>query len=157
MKTPDSLTPQKHIQEEPYTLCYKECASLDEVSVLREGVIQEAIKAKGMSRMRPFAFFLKNSKNSILGGIQGTTLYGCLYVNLLWIAPELRHNGWGSRLIRECEKLGLERQCTFASLTTMDWEALPFYQKLGYSIEFIREGYEKDSKMYVLRKELSLT
>ena len=132
MMTSDSFAPQQPIQEDLCTLCYKECASLDEVSVLREGVIQEAIKAKGMSRMRPFAFFLKNSKNSILGGIQGTTLYGCLYVNLLWVAPELRHKGWGSRLICECEKLGLERQCTFASLTTMDWEALPFYQKLGY-------------------------
>ena len=26
---------------------------------------------------------------------------------------------------------------------TVAAEALPFYQKLGYSIEFIREGYEK--------------
>ena len=39
-------------------------------------------------------------------------------------------------------------------LTTMDWEALPFYQKLGYQIEYVREGYEKDSKMFVLRKTL---
>ena len=26
--------------------------------------------------------------------------------------------------------------------------------KLGYSIEFVREGYDKDSKMYMLRKAL---
>jgi hypothetical protein len=36
----------------------------------------------------------------------------------------------------------------------MGWEALPFYQKLGYSIEFVREGFEKESKMYMLRREL---
>jgi hypothetical protein len=27
-------------------------------------------------------------------------------------------------------------------------------QKLGYSIEFTRKGYEKDSKMFILRKNL---
>lgn len=36
----------------------------------------------------------------------------------------------------------------------MDWEALPFYQKLGYSVEFIREGYDSDSKFYFLRKPI---
>jgi hypothetical protein len=36
----------------------------------------------------------------------------------------------------------------------MDWEALPFYQKLGYEVEFTREGFQKNSKMYFLRKEL---
>jgi ribosomal protein S18 acetylase RimI-like enzyme len=42
----------------------------------------------------------------------------------------------------------------FVTLTTMDWEALPFYRKLGYEVEFVREGYEKNSKMYALRKNL---
>ena len=73
---------------------------------------------------------------------------------MLWVSPELRHKGLGSKLIHECEKLGHERSCTFVSLTTMDWEALPFYQKLGYQIEFVRDGYEKNSKMYLLRKSL---
>ncbi len=40
------------------------------------------------------------------------------------------------------------------NIEAMDWEALPFYQKLGYSIEFVREGYNRASKMYMLRKKL---
>ena len=35
------------------------------------------------------------------------------------------------------------RGCTFATVNTMDWEALPFYQKLGYEVECIRDGFEK--------------
>jgi ribosomal protein S18 acetylase RimI-like enzyme len=54
----------------------------------------------------------------------------------------------------EAEKIGFKRQCTFATVDTMDWEALSFYQKLGYNIEFVREGFEKDSKMYMLKKRL---
>ena len=54
----------------------------------------------------------------------------------------------------EAEKIGREHGALFVTLNTMDWEALPFYQKLGYSIEFTREGYEKKSKMFMLRKAL---
>ena len=56
--------------------------------------------------------------------------------------------------MHEAEKAEKEHGALFATLNTMDWEALPFYQKLGYSIEFTREGYEKNSKMFMLRKSL---
>ena len=140
--------------QEQYEIIYSEHASVEEEEALLEGVIESAAIAKGMSRIRPFAFFIKDSAKVILAGAKGVTLYGCLYVDLLWVAPELRHKRLGSKLISACEKLGQERGCTFVTLTTMDWEALHFYQKLGYEIEFIREGYEKNSKMYALRKNL---
>jgi ribosomal protein S18 acetylase RimI-like enzyme len=73
---------------------------------------------------------------------------------MLWISEEVRHQGWGRKLMEEAEKLGKERKCSFATVNTMDWEALTFYQKLGYTIEFIREGFEHHSIMYFLRKQL---
>lgn len=54
----------------------------------------------------------------------------------------------------EAETIGYKRSCTFATVATMDWEAPPFYQKLGYAIEFVREGYENNSQLYMLRKKL---
>lgn len=139
---------------EQYEILYQEHASAGEEEALLEGVVQAAAIAKGMSRIRSFAFLIKDSAKAILAGAKGVSLYGCLYVDLLWVVPELRHQGLGSKLIHACEKLGRERGCAFVTLTTMDWEALPFYQKLGYAIEFVREGYEKNSKMYLLRKSL---
>lgn len=140
--------------KELYSISYQEHATIEEETILFEGIVQAAAMTKGMSRIRPFAFFIKNPHKEILAGAKGVSLYGCLYVDMLWVVPEMRHRGMGSQLINACEKLGCERQCTFVSLTTMDWEALPFYQKLGYEIEFVREGYEKNSKMYLLRKNL---
>ena len=140
--------------KEQYPISYQEQATAEEESILFEGVVQAAASAKGMSRIRPFAFFIKDGSKAILAGVKGVSLYGCLYVDMLWVAPDIRHRGLGSQLIDACEKLGRERHCTFVSLTTMDWEALPFYQKLGYEIEFVRDGYEKNSKMYLLRKSL---
>jgi ribosomal protein S18 acetylase RimI-like enzyme len=139
---------------EQYEIIYQEHASAEEEEALLEGVIQAAALAKGMSRIRPFAFFIKNFEKAILAGAKGVSLYGCLYVDLLWVSPELRRLGLGSKLMHACERLAQERGCAFVILTTMDWEALPFYQKLGYEVEFVREGYEKNSKMYALRKNL---
>ena len=73
---------------------------------------------------------------------------------MLWVEESIRNQGFGKKIMEEAEKIARERKCAFATLNTMDWEALPFYQKLGYSIEFVREGYEKESKMYMLRKKL---
>ncbi len=141
-------------KKEVYELKFKESASPDEHHALIEGLSQEAAKAKDMGKIVPFAFLIKDSKDAVLAGATGTTFYGCLYIDTLWVHPDFRHKEWGTQLIHEAEKLGKKRKCTFATVTAMDWEALSFYQKLGYKIEFERTGYEKDSKMYILRKPL---
>jgi GNAT superfamily N-acetyltransferase len=137
-----------------YKLIYQETATVEEESTLVDGINAEAHKTKQMGKMTPFAFFIKDEKGVILAGAKGVTYYGCLYIDSLWVNPLSRKKGWGSQLMQAAEKLGRERGCRFATLGTMDWEARPFYEKLGYQIEFIREGYDKNSKMYILRKSL---
>ena len=137
-----------------YQLEYQETVSQEYENVLFEGICDESFQSKGMDPIRTFGVFVKNKENTILGGIQGVTYYGCLYVDMLWIHKSLRHQGFGTKLMFEAEKIGKERNTTFATVNTMDWEALPFYRKLGYEVEFTREGYEKNSKMLFLRKPL---
>ena len=57
-------------------------------------------------------------------------------------------------MVLKAEELGKKREATFVTVHTMDWEGLLFYQKLEYVIEFVREGYEKDSRMFLLRKSI---
>ncbi|AEV92469.1 MULTISPECIES: GNAT family N-acetyltransferase [Rickettsia] len=56
--------------------------------------------------------------------------------------------------MQKVEDLARERGCNFIHLVTMDCQAKSFYEKLGYKIEFAMHGYEKDSIMYYLRKNL---
>ncbi|MCE5295344.1 MAG: GNAT family N-acetyltransferase [Chlamydiales bacterium] len=123
-------------------------------AILYAGLNDEAVAGKGMNRVSTFGICIKNETHKILGGAKGALLYGNLYVDSLWIDSKIRHEGWGAKLMAEAEKVGKENGCTFATVNTMDWEALPFYQKLGYNIEFTREGFEKNSKMFMLRKKL---
>jgi ribosomal protein S18 acetylase RimI-like enzyme len=136
----------------PYHLEHYDTIPHEEI--LFRGISEEASRAKGLPPIRPFSIFIKDQKQNVLGGVSGTTFYGSLYVDSLWIDPMLRHQGWGTKLMHEAEQIGRERGARFVALNTMDWEALPFYQKLGYLIEFTREGYDKNSKMFMLRKIL---
>lgn len=141
-------------EDNGYYFEYQEEPAQEDLKVLTDGLIEEDILRKGMERIRPFGIFIKDAKGAVIGGINGLALYGSLYIEMLWVKTEWRNQGLGKKLVLESEKIGREKKCTFVIVTTMDWEALPFYQKRGYHIEFIREGYEKASKMYMLRKEL---
>ena len=124
-------------------------------TILFNGLVEEASLAKGMTPIHPFNIAIVDEDNIIVGGATGIVYYGCLYVDMLWVNKELRHQGWATKLMQEAEEIGREHHATFATVNTMDFEALPFYEKIGYTIEFTRTGYDKKSKMFMLRKSLS--
>jgi ribosomal protein S18 acetylase RimI-like enzyme len=142
------------MKETRYQLEYYDTIPKEYEEILYQGISEGAYLAKGLPAICPFSIFIKDQKGNILGGASGSLFHGSLYLDSLWVEKTLRHQGWGSLLMHEVEKRGGERGASFVTLNTMDWEALPFYQKLGYSIEFTREGYHKDSKMFMLRKNL---
>lgn len=131
-----------------------DCIPEEYVSILLKGISEEAFHAKKLPPFRHFSLFLKDQNQQVLGGVSGIVFYGSLYIDSLWINPTIQRQGWGTKLVKEAENLGRELGARFVTVNTMDWEGLPFYQKLGYSIEFTREGYDKNSKMFMLRKSL---
>lgn len=124
----------------------------EEEQILFDGLSEEAYKAKGLAPMEPFAFFLKD-EGEVLGGIKGFSYYGCLYIDLLWITQKLRGKGWGTKLVLAAEEIAKKRMCTFITVNTMDWEASDFYKKLGYTIEYSRSGYAKNSTIHFFSKQ----
>lgn len=126
----------------------------DDVQVLGAGIMDYATQKKGHNPIEFYAFFIRDENNAIRGGCSCCDLYGCLYVDELWLEESLRGKGYGTQLMMAAEKLGKELGCTFAAVNTMDWEALAFYKKLGYEIEFKRRGFLKNSIFYFLRKDI---
>ncbi len=142
------------MKKDEYSMQYKEMASPEDDSILAEGMFAEAESAKGMSRVTPFAFLIKDEKGTVLAGVKGSSYYGCLTIDIFWVDPAFRQREWGTQLMHAAEEQGKRRKCTFASIAVMDWEPLDFYKHRGYEIESVREGFDNDSKMYVLRKSL---
>lgn len=137
-----------------YTLEYSPLLSHEDDEIILKGINDEAFLAKKMKPMEPLALLIKDKEGQTKGGLKAFTYYGCLYVDSLWIERPWRHLKLGTKLMLEAEEIAKKRGCTFATVTTMDWEAQGFYEKLGYSLEYTRSGYQNDSHMHILRKDL---
>ncbi|HHT9776239.1 TPA: GNAT family N-acetyltransferase [Legionella pneumophila] len=138
-------------------LSFLENPNPDDVQILTNGIKAYAKQARGFESLDFFACFIRDADNSIVGGCSGGTLYGGLHVDNLWVSESIRHQGWGTKLMQEALKYGNEKGCAFATVNTMDWEAIEFYKKLGFELEFERHGFQKNSVFYFLRKEFQET
>jgi GNAT superfamily N-acetyltransferase len=68
----------------------------------------------------------------ILGGADGYTHFQWLYVSHLWIDDSMRHRGAGRQVMTAIEDAARGRGCKAAWLDTFSFQALDFYQHIGY-------------------------
>lgn len=138
-----------------YDICYEPNPSQDDIQVLYDGLKEHMVAQRNLTPISFFGYFIKENNEKIVGGCNGCLLYGCLVVDTLWVAETLRGQGYGTKLMKMAEDIGKENKCRFMTVNTMDWEALDFYKKLGFKVEFERKGFDKGSVFYFLRKDLT--
>lgn len=137
-----------------YQITYEKNPTQEDIQALNDGIIEQAKQKKGMKALDFFAFFIRDENGKIMGGCAGDNLYGCLYVGQLWVEEPLRGKGYGTQLMQKAESLAKKDNCHFIAINTFDWEALEFYKKLAFYVEFERKGFDKNSTFYFLRKDL---
>lgn len=140
-----------------FKLSFEENPNQNDVQVLIHGITDYAKQQRGFDALDFFAFYIRDEHNTIVGGCSGGTLYGGLHIDSLWVSEIIRNKGWGTKLVNAALTYGEEKKCNFATVNTMDWEALGFYQKLGFRVEFKRTGFHKNSVFYFLRKQFLQT
>lgn len=123
-----------------------------DLDVLDEGISTFAMQQRELPPIESFGYFIRDEQNQLVGGCKGNYLYGCLYVDQLWVSESLRGQGYGTKLMQAALEYAKNKGCTFATVNTMDWEALPFYQQLGFEIEYVCKGFMKEAVCYFLRK-----
>ncbi len=125
----------------------------DEALVVR-GLLAFNVDRLGPADEQPVKFVARDSTGVVVGGILGHTRWRWLYVAKLWVDERARGHGLGTRLMAAAEDLARSRGCTDVSLDTFDYQARPFYEKLGYELFGTLEGYPPGSRQYYLRKRL---
>jgi GNAT superfamily N-acetyltransferase len=121
-----------------FKLSCEENPNQEDIQVLIHGITDYAKQQRGFDALDFYAFFIRDENNTIVGGCNGGTLYGGLHIDSLWVSDTIRNKGWGTKLVNAVLTYGKEKNCNFATVNTMDWEALGFYQKLGFKTEFQR-------------------
>ena len=105
------------------------------------------------SNSAEFAVPLKAGDGAVVGGIYAMSWAGSLFIKWFWIDEAYRRSGHGRALIEAAEAEGRRRGCTAAWLDTFEFQARPFYEKLGYTV-FGTLDYPAGFKRYFLQKAL---
>jgi GNAT superfamily N-acetyltransferase len=99
--------------------------------------------------------FLRDERAAIVGGLLGHIRWRWAYVAKLWVADELRGRGHGAALMNAAEADARAKGCLGIYLDTFEYQARPFYEKLGYALFGTLEGYPPGSRQFFLAKRLS--
>jgi ribosomal protein S18 acetylase RimI-like enzyme len=106
------------------------------------------------SDVQRLCVFARDGNDAIIGGLTGRTYWRYLEIAFLWVDEKHRGRGLASNLMSAAEGEARNRKCRHVFLDTLSFQALGFYQKLGYT-EFGRlSGFGDKYDRYWLRKAL---
>jgi GNAT superfamily N-acetyltransferase len=128
----------------------------EEAMVVR-GLLAFNEERLGPANDQPVKFVARDADGNVVGGLLGHTRWRWMYIAKLWIDESARGEGLGKRLMDAAEDLARSRGCSDVSLDTFDFQARPFYEKLGYELFGTLEGFPPGSRQYYLRKKLTIS
>jgi uridine kinase len=120
-----------------------------------DGFSRHAIAKIGHDeKFDPVAFIASNEKSSFIGAVVIELFWGALHVKYVYVEDEYRGCGIATKLMEQALSYGRDNQCPFAFVETMSFQALSFYQKMGFVLEFTRSGYKHGTSFHYLSKNL---
>ena len=84
-----------------------------------------------------FVLKIENENGKIIGGCIAQAYeyhWSRVLLKVLWVDERYRHQGLGSMIIREVERIAREKGCRVVTLGTASYMARPFYEKHGYTV-----------------------
>ena len=128
-------------------------AAASDIQAVEAGLRDFNTTVIGPAHQRAVRIFLRED-GKIAGGLLGEIRWRWMYVSKLWVAESLRGQGYGSKLITAAESHAREEGCIGISLDTFEYQARPFYEKLGFELFGTLEGYPPGYRQFHLAKRL---
>lgn len=120
-----------------------------------DGLSRHAISMTGHDeKFEPAAFIASDENGSFAGAVVVEIFWGALHVKYVYVQEEYRGAGIATKLMKRALSYGQENQCPFAFVETMSFQALSFYQKMGFKLEFTRSGYKHETSFHYLSKSI---
>src|SRR5690349_20217945 len=138
-----------------YTITQATTPDLTDVERVRQGLFEYNQRHTGDDSYEPITLLVRDHTGTVVGGLLGSIYWGWLAVDILWLADEIRHQGWGSRLLHTAEQIAIAHGCHGAHLDTMSFQAPSFYEKHGYTVFGVLDDMPRGQRRYFLKKDLS--
>ncbi|MBR6008270.1 MAG: GNAT family N-acetyltransferase [Clostridia bacterium] len=99
--------------------------------------INEVVPREVDAEEEEFVLKVEDENGGIMGGCIATAYeyhWSRVLLDDLWVDERYRHQGIGSMILREVERIAREKGCRVVTLGTASYMARPFYEKHGYTV-----------------------
>jgi GNAT superfamily N-acetyltransferase len=111
--------------------------------------------AVGNATARTLAVLLKDPKtDEQIGGLWAWSIWGSVYIAILFVPEPLRRTGIGTSLLRQAEQEAVRRGCRDMWVDTYAFQARLFYEKLGFTLFGRLDGPAPIFPRFFLKKAL---
>lgn len=89
---------------------------------------------------KKFALILRNESDDVLGVLNAFTAFSEVYIDDMWVHSAHRGKGYGRKLLQKLEDHFEGKGFNNINLVTSAFSAPGFYEKCGFTVEFVREN-----------------
>ena len=142
--------------KDSYSIELDEQPREEDLRYLVDSIRKYNLKVSGHERPRPVACFVRDEEGQIIGGVQGDLWGSSMHIAALWVAETERGKGYGSALMTALENFAASKGHLLSYVETTSFQALPFYEGLGYQIFGTLPDIAEHCTLFFLRKDLRL-
>jgi GNAT superfamily N-acetyltransferase len=128
--------------------------SPEDFATIFRGLDEATAEVVGHANLLPLAVLLRDDAGMAVGGLWGRTVYSWLMIEMLFVPAPLRGRGLGSAVIQAAERAARARACIGIRVETFDFQALTFYQRLGFVLAAVQDDLPPGHRCYSLCKRL---
>lgn len=133
-------------------IVYEADAQSAGISFLDQNIFENSFSKIGHYQYEPLVLILRDDNQDARGGLHGQTGLGWLYVDVLWVAEDLRGEGFGTQLLKVAEEEAEKRGCHSAYLYSYSFQQPEFYKKLGYEVFGQLDDFPDGHVKYFMKK-----
>jgi len=139
------------VSNDTHSIQLDEQPSEEDLRYVLDSIRQYNLEVSGYAPPRRVAYFVRDDHGQIMGGVLGALWGKSMHIAALWVAEKERGKGQGSALMTELEEYAAAKGILLAYVETTSFQALPFYQGLGYQV-FGQLPIADDCELFFLRK-----
>ena len=140
----------------PVAISIHDDAPEKEVRIVDLGLSASNSQAAPMHEVRALSCFARTPQGAVVGGAIGRTWGLCCELQQLWVHPDHRRQGIGTRLVQEFEMVAQSRGCNMFYLGTFSFMAPSLYRSLGYEEKLALHGFSPGVTKYTMIKHGAL-
>lgn len=112
------------------------------------------LEATGIAEFHEMLYVESDDEGDLIAGVYGWSWGGMGWIEALWVREDVRHRGFGSRLLAAAEKEARRQGCAQLALDTHTFQAVSFYERRGFEALGELTDYPRGHSKLLLRKQL---